>query len=386
MAGSNVAYIFTPIEFGGAERVTLAFLKNVERATFRITPIVLIRPWERDNIVLRELEKEGYAALPVPVACRPRSAGRDWFRLVRCYRMIHRILSNGSFDLVHTHGYFADILGVPAARVLGIPHIATCHGFIDNDRALRLYNRLDRTALRFSKRIIAVSDDIRADLLSRGIDPERVCTLRNAVPVHDLNGTFPSRRKKARAALGLGDREFVIGFAGRLSEEKGLRYLIAASALLKGEGLRSRTVLLGDGPQQQELKSLADTEGLRQDVLFAGFRSDVENLLPAFDVFVLPSVTEGTPMALLEAMSTGIPVVASAVGGVPDVIDHDQNGILIPAGDPRAISDALFKLNRNSALRAMLAVQALKTIREKYNVKDWTDRVQQEYQAAINEP
>jgi glycosyltransferase involved in cell wall biosynthesis len=79
-------------------------------------------------------------------------------------------------------------------------------------------------------------------------------------------------------------------------------------------------------------------------------------------------------------------VVASAVGGVPDVIDHDQNGILIPAGDPRAISDALFKLNRNSALRAMLAVQALKTIREKYNVKDWTDRVQQEYQAAINEP
>lgn len=221
MAPVNVAYLFTPIEFGGAERVTLAFLKNVDRERFRITPIVLIRPWERGNVVLRELEKEGYCAVPVPVARRPRSAGRDPFRLVRCYGMIHETLRSGAFDLLHTHGYFADILGIPASRMLGIPHIATCHGFIDNDRALRLYNALDRAALRFSRRIIAVSEDIRADLVSSGIAPARVCTIGNAVPVPGLNGSFPEARRTARTSLRLGERDFVVGFAGRLSGKRG---------------------------------------------------------------------------------------------------------------------------------------------------------------------
>jgi glycosyltransferase involved in cell wall biosynthesis len=301
--------------------------------------------------------------------------------VIRCYWRIYRYLRSGAFDLVHTHGYFADIMGVPASKILGIPHLSTCHGFIDNDANVKMYNLLDRFALRFSDRIIAVSDAIRNELMKKGIRSSRIVMIQNAV-----NGEWPQKqllhdRQEKRALLGLGDAVFVAGYAGRLSEEKGLRYLIQASARLRRSGIPLMLVLFGEGPQRRELEDLARSEGTEQAVLFAGFVKDVENWLPALDVFVLPSLTEGTPMALLEAMAAGIPVIASSVGGVPSMIEPGRTGILVRPGMPEDIAEALRRLHADPAQRTELSTTARQVIVAQYSIRDWVRKLESEYHA-----
>src|SRR2546428_11901142 len=140
----TIAYIMTPVEFGGAERVNLNFLRNVDRAHFSVVPIVPIRPWEQENIFIDQLEKEKYTITRAPVAVCPPQHGKDYFRVLRCFRIIYSILRKNKFDLAHTHGYFADIVGILAARLLHIPVVSTCHGFISNGTRLEWYNLLDR--------------------------------------------------------------------------------------------------------------------------------------------------------------------------------------------------------------------------------------------------
>ena len=160
----RIAYILTPVEFGGSEKVNLTFLNNVDRTLFDIYPVLLSRPWEKDNVFMKQLHEANYSLYKIPVAIRPRSDGRDYLRVIRCFRKLYRFLSAENILLIHTHGYFADIIGMPAAKMLGIPHISTCHGFISNDRNLIIYNTLDRIALRFSDKIISVSDKIKNDI------------------------------------------------------------------------------------------------------------------------------------------------------------------------------------------------------------------------------
>jgi glycosyltransferase involved in cell wall biosynthesis len=380
----KIAYIFTPIEFGGAERVNITFLRHVDRTVYHIEPVLLIRPWETDNQILQEITKQNYTVYKVPVALKPRSKGRDYFRLLRCYWMIHAFLKKGAFDLVHTHGYFADLMGIPAARLLGIPHISTCHGFISNDVHLKLYNWLDRIALRFSGKIIAVSDDIRRDLIGRGIRPSRVMTLQNAVDGNISEDLFLQHRNEKRKYLRITDGDFAVGYVGRLSEEKGVKYLLRACSLLRRSGVAVRVLLIGEGTQRQELEILARDEDLEDVTYFAGFRRDVESWLPAFDVVVLPSLNEGTPMSVLEAMALGVPVVATAVGGIPQMIDNGRNGILVPPGDTEKILEALCLLHADDAKRKELSLCAKQTIRNKYDVSDWVRKLEAEYQSLVN--
>ena len=385
MQTANIAYILTPIEFGGAERVSLTFLANVDRRRFRISLAALVRPWEQDSLLLQRLARAGYPITRVPVARQPRTVGPDRLRLVRCFRRIHAFLKQGAFDVVHSHGYFADIMAVPAARMLGIPHMATCHGFIGNDRSLRCYNRMDRLVLRFSSRIIAVSDDIRNELVSCGIRANRLRVIRNAVASRNGTGPDSQVRSAVRYELGIPAHDFVIGYLGRLSPEKGLVHLIDACGLLKRAGVHLKLLLAGEGPQREELLIRAASEGLEDRIVFSGFRSDTERLLQAMDVFVLPSLTEGTPMALLEAMAAGLPAVASAVGGVPDVLEQDTNGLLVRPSSAEDIARAVERLCRDGLLRRRLSREARATIRRHYDVRAWTASIESEYDALIDQ-
>jgi|SRR5579863_380529 len=371
-----IAFILTPIEFGGAEKVSLTFLKNIDRSRFEVIPIILIRPWEGENYFARELKGQRYRTFEVPVATTEK---RDYLRVIRCYKMVHRILKSTHFDLVHTNGYFADIIGIPVARKLGIPSISTCHGFISTDRKLRIYNKLDKRVLRFSNRIIAVSPAIREDLSHDGIAESRVVVIQNAVAGYPGRWTCGQMRSTRRVSLGFSEHDYVVGFTGRLSPEKGLRFLVQAISLLVRSAASTKLVLIGEGPEHPALRTFAEEKGLKEKVIFAGFQHDAESWLPCFDVFALPSLTEGTPMALLEAMSCGIPVVASAVGGIPSIIDPGVNGLLVPPGNPDALRDALYNLYMDRPLRRSLAEEGKKTIEVKFSIQDWIGRIENEY-------
>jgi glycosyltransferase involved in cell wall biosynthesis len=380
----KIAYMLTPIDFGGAERVSLNLLKSIDRDVFDLCPIILVRPWENRNIFIDEIKKENYQYIRIPVAIKPLSEGKDYFRIIRCFRMLFSILRKERYDLVHTNGYFADIVGIPVSRLLGIPHIATCHGFISNDRNLRIYNTFDIMALRFARKIIAVSEEIKRGLIRSGVRKSRVLLIQNAVELTMNNEIFFQNRERTRKAYGINKKEIVLGYIGRLSEEKGLKYLIQAGSKLTHTGLPLKIMIIGSGPQKPEMESLVQQMSLQNKVVFSGFQKYVEKILPAMDIFVLPSLTEGTPMALLEAMACGVPVVASAVGEIPNIIDSGKNGILIPPANPEKIAEAVLTICRNNDFRTKLSETAKETIRSKFNINEWMRKIESVYLEIIS--
>ena len=375
----KVAYILTPITFGGAEKVSLNFLRYVDQDRFDIKPILLIRPWEEAPYFAREIKRLGYDYETVPVALKPMSNGRDHFRLPRVAYRFYSILRKEPFDLVHTHGYFADICGLPIAKMLGIRTLSTCHGFISNDNKLKVYNKLDICALRLCKTIIAVSDDIKSELVRSGIRDSRISVIPNAVNSNLDQDELLVFRHKKRNSLDIEPDDFVVGYLGRLSKEKGLNYLIKAIEELRDEMVPVKLLIVGDGPERHALEQMVKDKELDSCVIFAGFQADIENWLTTLDVFVLPSLTEGTPMALLEAMAIGVPVIASAVGGVPKVVKDRYNGLLITSGSPQAIQEGIKLLKNNSELKNSLAKTGIDTVKSKHSIDRWCRDVESIY-------
>jgi glycosyltransferase involved in cell wall biosynthesis len=375
----KIAYILTPVEFGGLERVNLNFLGNTDRSRFDIHPILLIRPWEKENFFAKKLEETNYSFRTVPVALRPKSKGRDFLRILRCIRIVYGILRGGGFVVVHTHGYFADIVGFLAAKRLGIPILSTCHGFISNDRKLKVYNFMDVQALRFFNRVISVSEKIKDYLIEKGVSPNRIVVIENAFGENSNQELSIENRKAKRALLKICNADFVLGYVGRLSEEKGINYILLASSMADKMGIPIKVLIIGEGPEKGKLEELAKRVGMQDKVIFAGFQSDVENWYPAMDVFVLPSLTEGTPMSLLEAMAQGIPCVASKVGGVPKVIDSGIDGILVLPGNAEEIKGAVSILYRNEELRSSLSKNAKSKMINKYNINEWIEKIESQY-------
>ena len=374
----KIAYLLTPIEFGGSEKVNLLFLRNVDRTRFDIRPILLLRPWEKDNFFARQLE-DLYPLYKLPVAMRPRNEGSDHFRIIRCVKDLYRYLSKGSIHIVHTHGYFADIIGLPVSKMLRIPHISTCHGFISTDKNLFIYNTLDRVILRLSNRIVAVSDRIKNDLIRWGIKESRIIVIENAVEGNYHKGLFVKKRREKKEQLNIPEDQFIIGYIGRLSKEKGIQYLIEATSILNEPGIPITVMIIGKGPQKDELRGLVKDKGIEHKFVFIGFQSDIEDWIPALDAFILPSLTEGTPMALLEAMSSGVPVIASRVGGVPKIIVNGKNGLLVQPRDPKGLAQAIKELFQDYPLRKRMGENAASLIAEKYNVHDWCRKIERHY-------
>jgi len=373
----RVALMLTPVEFGGAERVCLTLLKNINRERFEVVPILFTRPYEGDSLFVRDLNKEGYECREIPVALQEKG---DYLRVARCYKLVWRHVRTRDFDLLHTHGYLADIVGIPIARFNGMPTLSTCHGYIPTTWKVRLYNTLDRIVLRFGTKVLAVSEAIKQDLENSGLSPERVQVVVNAVGSTPNRDMAPADREAGRKRHGILGTDFVLGYVGRLNAEKGLKHLLAACAELVTSGVPLRVLIIGEGPQRNELEQLSRQLGLGDRVIFVGFQEDVAHWFPCMDVFVLPSLTEGTPMALLEAMAAGVPAVASGVGGVPQIIKHGETGMLVSPGRAEEICNAILVLFRDPAQRQKLAQNSVTLARTRYSVEHWIGRIEMEYQ------
>jgi glycosyltransferase involved in cell wall biosynthesis len=168
-----------------------------------------------------------------------------------------------------------------------------------------------------------------------------------------------------------------------LSEEKGVHHLLDAVTLRAPAAEPWRLLIVGDGPRREELEAIASRSQVANRITFAGFQGDAGPWLSAMDAFVLPSLTEGTPMALLEAMAHRKPVIASAVGGVPAIIVDRISGMLVPPADPKALSDALREVSTNEALRQMFSRTAHETVSTRYDVGTWAAKMRATYEKAL---
>ena len=275
-------------------------------------------------------------------------------------RRLTEICAAGRYDVVHTHSAKAGALGRIAAHRTGVPVIVhTYHGFPFHDfqspvrRAA--YVAIERQLARITDVVLAVGNGVATEALRRRL--ARPTALRTIAPVVDATTVVrtPESRRAARALLGLPDSVPVIGTVGRLDYQKAPEQLVATVA-----GLRHRdavAVWVGSGPDEGQIRSLLHGHGLTDRFRLVGQRSDVAQLLPAFDVFAMSSRYEGLPCAVVEAMRCGLPVVATAVNSVPDLVIPGESGILVPAGQPARLGEAIDALLDDPRMAGRLAAR-----------------------------
>jgi glycosyltransferase involved in cell wall biosynthesis len=267
------------------------------------------------------------------------------------------------------HDYRSNALVALARGRRGPPRVAVVHGYTAEDPKVRAFEAVDRRRLRSARAVVAVSDAIARSCARAGVRAERLHTVENGVDVRAVAAAARASRDAVRAGWGVAPDVPVLLAAGRFSPEKGQDVLVEALARVHAAGgARPALVLLGDGVLRPDLERAA-ARLPAGSVRFDGWRDDPWARLGAADVFVLPSRREGLPLALLEAMAAGLPVVATRVGGVPTALDDGRCGALVPPDDPGALADAVLALLRDPALRARLASAAAARAGERYDVE-----------------
>ncbi len=340
-----VLHVVRPAEGGMREHV-LALLKGLDGMTFR--PMLagpLGQGWDER---LREIEVETIN-LPVMNGIDPVAGARAILALAS-------LLRNRMVDLVHLHGYKAAFIGRLSACLAGLPPVVvTVHGPLTRPtvRAHRLVHWGERSLARFTDRYIAVSEAARRELIEKaGINPEKVSVIYNGVDPGRFNPSIANGLEE-RLRLGVGEKEFLVGSLCRMVPGKGLNQLLQAAVEVVKHMPGVRFCLAGEGPARPALERLARFYGLERHVIFPGFHRNVPALLAAMDVLVHPSLEEGLPLAVMEAMAMARPVIAASTGGIPELLGEGR-GCLVPPGNPDALARAvIFLLSSPEARRHM---------------------------------
>ena len=276
-------------------------------------------------------------------------------------------------DVVHAHGNRPDVVDSPVVRSMGIAAVSTHHGWTFGSLRNRVYEYLHTRSLRRADAVIAVSEPIARRLAAEGVPSDRVHFVQNAwAPVAD-----PLRRAEARRLLGLAPDARVVGWVGRLSHEKGIDVFVDAMALLRNEQLLGCVV--GDGAERERETSRGDRVGAR--LAWQGMVPAAGRLCAAFDVFVQSSRTEGTPIALLEAIAAGTPIVATRVGGIPDIVSNNE-AVLVPPEDPAALAAAIASVFADPGAAAERACRAKDRLTTAFGADPWLARHEEIYALA----
>jgi len=257
----------------------------------------------------------------------------------RTISAIRNCILQRQIDVVHSHGYKANIYAYLAARGTNARLVATCHNWPGKTIALRLYAALDRLFLRRFPGIAAVSNSVRDSLLRSGVPNERIRLVQNGIDTESFLRGQPVVKQLPQV-----QGKKVVGFVGRLAQEKGLAYLMQAAESIVREDSNVAFVLAGAGPYRDRLCNLIKKLDLETHVVLLGKRSDLANVYASMDVLVLPSLSEGVPMVVLEAMAAGKPVLATKVGGIPQVIQDEKTGLLVDPADASQLTIALKRL------------------------------------------
>ena len=364
----QVVHILAPGPVGGLERVVTTLAAGQRASGSDVRVVAVLDEGVREPASLLALEDGGVPVEPVALPARA-------YRLER--RRLGEVLRRlGSTELVHTHGYRADIQGGAVARRLGIPTVTTVHGFTGGGLKNRLYEWLQRRAFRRFDAVVAVSKPLGETLVLAGVSSGRVHVIPNAAP--SLGAALD--RVEARRELGLPSVGFTIGWVGRLSLEKGPDILVEALALLPAD---VTAVMIGDGRAGPALRRLAAERRVGERIRWCGLVSDAGRLFRAFDCFVLSSRTEGTPIVLFEAMATDVPIVTTAVGGVPDVVS-ERDAVLVRPEDPQALAEAVLNVRNDPAAARARAAAAHQRLEAERGVAPWVVRYEAVYRRLLH--
>lgn len=342
-APMRVLQVISSSGYFGAENMIISLMKGLAAQDCQVALASLLTPAGGSADLARHARGLGFESHEIDCSGRLDRASAAALR---------HLASSGNFDVVHSHGYKADLyvrLAIDARRQA---RVATVHNWPVKTLKMRAYAALDKVALRGFDRVAAVSDAVLRELGRHGVPAGKLSFIENGVDP----ATFASGNGHLRRELGLAHAP-VLGYVGRLAAEKGLEDLLSALPGVIARAPATRLLLIGDGPHRPRLEALAGTLGISQQVTFLGVRRDMADVYAAIDVLVLPSHDEGFPMTILEAMAAGRPVVATAVGQIPRmVVDHGTGRLVAPCA-PEALAEALAALLEDPALAVQLGRQ-----------------------------
>lgn len=268
--------------------------------------------------------------------------------------------------VVHTHGYKTTVLGFIIAKINNIPIVVTQHLWSwAKSFKLKMYIKLEALTMRFIPKVVAVSDQIREEIIKNGVSPKKVIVIDNGINIDKYCKSDDFSDLKLQ--LNLPDKAPVVGTLARLSKQKGINYLLEAAKNILEKVPNTHFLIVGDGPLRNELQNQAKDLGIFQNIHFLGFRTDCEKLLKIMDIFVLSSIDEGLPMAMLEAMATKKPVVVTSVGSIPKVIKNNENGFLVEPANSKELAEKIIYLLNNEQKRKEFSEKAFKTVVNNYS-------------------
>ncbi len=360
-----VLQLIAPTHFGGAERVVLDLAEAINDLKFKVVIGAFVNFHFRKNQFIERLKEK---AISHEVFWLKRTIDfENIFKLIK-------FISREKINIIHTHGYRSDIIGLIAAKANRLPIVSTLHGWVNIDPRLRFYGHCDRFALRFFDRILPVSDQIKDDLAALRFKPHKISRLHNSVDIH-----LDHKLKKGGATHFKSSDDFLIGIIGRLSPEKNVAGFLEAARLLLPKFRKVKFLIVGDGPERQNLEKTAASQNLTGRIQFCGFVNDMEPIYQSLDLLVISSKTEGIPLVVLEAMKHAIPVVSTRVGGIPEIIEDGIDGMIVEPNDPRAIAAAIEILLKDTDRYREISRNAQAKIASAFNRSNWIGNIEHIY-------
>ncbi len=295
-----------------------------------------------------------------------------------------KLIKTLKIDIVHTHGSRANLTARLAARWLNVPIVTTMHSSLAQDylskKAAWAATLLDRLTMPLASRVITISNFLQPEAKGRGA--KRTVTIYNGIDPARFSGL--ELLENIYLELGIEPGTPLVGTIGRLHPVKGHNFFLEAAQLVSLTHPGAKFLVVGSGPLEQELRQKAAELNIADKVLFTGYYPEIQRVLKILDVLCLPSISEGMGLVLLEAMFFGKPVVASSVGGVPELVRHEENGLLVPPGDPILMAASISRLLDDKALAARLGANGQRRFKD-FSLDRMLERTQKLYQEILQE-
>lgn len=294
---------------------------------------------------------------------------------INVFRQLLQYIEDNKIHIIHTHDFRSDLIGLICAKIRKVKVMTTLHGWIPNGLKGKVYVGLDKTLLHFFDHIIVVSERMKQQVLRLRVPEQKVTLLHNCIIADRYHKDYSD--KSFKTEQGLDGDAVLIGKIGRLSPEKGQSdFVMAAKEVLKRHE-KAKFVLLGIGPERQTLEQLADRLGILGSVIFAGYRTDMQRVYNSLDLVVQSSYTEGLPNVLLEALLMEVPVIATDVGGTPEIIRNRETGILIQPGSVKRLAEKIIQYIDDPAVFQAMAKRGKAHVTNEFNFAERTKKEEQ---------
>jgi L-malate glycosyltransferase len=362
--------MLTNFHIGGTERQVANLALGIDSSHFDLHLACL---WE-DGELLAELE-----SLRVP---RPEFRIGSLYSLKTLWqgiRLAHYVRRN-LIQIVHSYGFYPNVFTVPAARLAGAS-IVVASIRDTGDWLTPMQRRLQKLVCRFADCVLVNAEAIRQNLLEQGYDASNIVVIRNGITLSKFVRKGPSAVLRRELGLPLSAR--LVAVFSRLNRFKGVEYFLDAAAVLARKFPDVCFLVVGDGGNKKELEEYAQSQGLGQRIVFTGFRGDVPDLLSEVAISVLPSLSEGTSNTLLESMAAGVPVIATRVGGNPEVIEDGVSGLLVPVRDSAALAAAACRLLEDESLASALGQAGMRRVSELFSLEGSVHETEHLYQRLV---